>query len=115
MPEGRYVDLLPMTTGTSMPPATARYARMPSCMFRKLSSLSFATSTGCQRGSGAPFSVPVRSPPVTAIRASRRKRAVGPNTVISRHAAPWSLPTSRLAARSANSSIAPDTGTPKRW
>src|SRR6266702_208097 len=72
------------------------------------------TPTGSPNPASAPSTRTGACAPVTATVAARRSRNRQPVRVISSPAAPGSLPTSRLAARSAGSSSAPDRGTP-RW
>ena len=107
-----YVDRLPSTTGTSIPPATQRYARAP--RFRKSKDKIWPARTWkhSQAGCGVPSTLAGRSAPVTATAASAVKSNSGPRNTISSAAASSRLPTSRLPAISAKRSMAPEIGMP---
>ena len=62
----------------------------------------------------SPSSARAISAPVTATRAAQLKRSSGPLMVISRAAAPSSLPSRRLPRRNERLSIGPDGGTPDK-
>ncbi len=70
------------------------------------------TSIADHCGAGVPSTSTTSGAPVTAIRAPSGNRSRGPVTVTSSPADSSGLPTSRLAVRSARSSMGPDGGTP---
>ncbi|MNG12492.1 hypothetical protein D3C84_961050 [compost metagenome] len=71
-----------------------------------------AIDNGVFIGTASPSSVRAITAPVTATRAAQLKRSSGPFMVISKAAAPSSLPSRRLPRRSERLSIGPDGGTP---
>ena len=109
------VDLLPITSGISSPPAKAIYPRLPFLAPANISFWPFFTRTALYIGKGCPSSIGVRSPPVTAIILSLVKVRVGPIKVISRAPSVFLLPTRRLAIWKARGSMAPDVETPNAW
>lgn len=70
------------------------------------------TSTGCQRGTGAPSSVASMSAPVSAMTALLWNFSVGPMRVHSNAAAEALLPTSSFASVNDFQSMGPEGGTP---
>jgi hypothetical protein len=117
-----FVDRLPSASGTSIPPASATYARAPRRGSPNASTAPTSTGTASYMGTGRPFTDAERSAPVIAITVGRRNRSFGPSRRISRPASPGSsptrkasptlFPTSRLACCSASVSNAPEGGMP---
>lgn len=113
-PESRSVERLPRTGSAAMPPATATYERTPAVAAPTFRTAPAGTRTGAPQAADRPSTVTGQGAPPTTTVTARSGRRAQPVRVVSRTAAPGSLPSSRLARRMAGASRAPERGTP-RW
>ncbi len=114
MPDVRWVEALPRTSGTAIPPRTHTVQRAPDFVARHARVWPGLTSRPVQRGTRTPSIAGSKSEPVTATTQASANAREAPVSVISIAAAPFGLPTSQLPARSETGSAAPDAETP-RW
>ncbi len=111
-----YVERLPITGITSIPPAKQRFPRHPFPLrpLKVITSPSFSRTT-FQDPSAFPFTLNPRSAPAKTAAPSPLTSISGPRSVTSRAAAFSGFPSIVFPSLRAGRSIAPATGTPLDW